>query len=104
MARRSGHEVYTPCTAQTPTDSLCAPACTPQSVCHADGNLYDSCTGALVKSCAAGCASQRTQYDLVVHLAKCLLCRRQCPRQLHGSAYHYLPVWLLGRQMCDGDD
>jgi len=50
-------ETHTPCTAQTPPDSICAPACTPATICRADGNLYDSCTGALVKSCASGCSA-----------------------------------------------
>jgi hypothetical protein len=48
-----------PCTAQTPSDSLCRPKCTPQTICRADGNLYDSCTNALIQSCAAGCAGSQ---------------------------------------------
>ena len=43
----------------TPSDSICLPKCTPQTVCRSDGNLYDSCSNALIQTCAAGCASSQ---------------------------------------------
>jgi hypothetical protein len=46
-------ESHTPSTAQPPSDSLCPPACTPATICRSDGNLYNTCTNALVQSCAA---------------------------------------------------